>query len=184
MDQNFEKFDVVIIGASLSGNYLASLLSTKLTVAVIEEHNEIGLPFQCAGIVSQKLNELIDLPKNIILNRVDTAKIVAPSGKFVKLRGDEKPYIIDRIALDRLFYERAKENNNTTYFLGEKFKSLEYIKNEKHKWVLITTSKRKLVAKMLIGSDGPLSLVANSFGIKNELIYAMQIRIKSKFDQN
>ncbi|MHA1526471.1 MAG: NAD(P)-binding protein, partial [Promethearchaeota archaeon] len=87
MDQNFEKFDVVIIGASLSGNYLASLLSTKLTVAVIEEHNDIGLPFQCAGIVSQKLNELIDLPKNIILNRVDTAKIVAPSGKFVKLRG-------------------------------------------------------------------------------------------------
>ncbi len=184
MDQNFEKFDVIIIGASISGNYLASLISTNLTIAVIEEHKDIGLPFQCAGIVSQKLNELIDLPKNIILNRVDTAKIVAPSGKFVKLRGDEKPYIIDRIALDRFFYERAKENNNITYFLGEKFKSLEYIKNEKQKLVLINTSKRKLVAKMLIGSDGPLSLVAKSFGIKNELIYAMQIRIKSKFDQN
>ena len=185
MDQNFEKFDVIIIGASLSGNYLASLLSkTKLTIAVIEEHKEIGLPFQCAGIVSQKLNKLIDFPKKIILNRVDTAKIVAPSGKFVKLSGDEKPYIIDRIALDRFFYERAKENNNITYFLGEKFKSFEYIKNEKQKWVLITTSKRKLVAKMLIGSDGPLSLVAKSFGIKNELIYAIQIRIKSKFDQN
>ncbi len=185
MDQNFEKFDVVIIGASLSGNYLAKLLSkTKLTIAVIEEHKDIGLPFQCAGIVSQKLNQLIDLPQNIILNRVDTAKIVAPSGKFVKLSGDEKPYIIDRIALDRFFYERANENNNITYLLGEKFKSFEYIKNEKQKWVLITTSKRKLVAKMLIGSDGPLSLVAKSFGIKNELIYAMQIRIKSKFDQN
>ena len=184
MDQNFEKFDVIIIGGSLSGNYLASLLSTKLTIAVIEEHKEIGLPFQCAGIVSQKLSQLIALPKKIILNRVNTAKIVAPSGKFVKLSGDEKPYIIDRIALDRFFYERAKENNNITYFLGEKFKSLEYIKNEKQKLVLINTSKRKLVAKMLIGSDGPLSLVAKSFGIKNELIYAMQIRIKSKFDQN
>ena len=184
MDQNFEKFDVVIIGASLSGNYLASLLSTKLTIAVIEEHKDIGLPFQCAGIVSQKLNQLIDLPKNIILNRVDTAKIVAPSGKFVKLRGDEKPYIIDRIALDRLFYEKAKEKVNVTYFLGEKFKSLEYIKNEKQKSVLINTSKRKLVAKMLIGSDGPLSQVAKSFGVKNELIYATQIRIKSKFDKN
>ena len=185
MDQNFEKFDVIIIGASISGNYLASLLSkTNLTIAVIEEHKDIGLPFQCAGIVSQKLNQLIDLPKNIILNRVDTAKIVAPSGKFVKLRGNEKPYIIDRIALDRFFYEKAKENINITYFLGEKFKSLEYVKNEKQKWVLINTSKRKLAAKMLIGSDGPLSLVAKSFGIKNELIYAIQIRIKSKFKQN
>ncbi len=184
MDQNFEKFDVVIIGGSLSGNYLASLLSTKLTIAVIEEHKEIGLPFQCAGIVSQKLNQLIDLPKNIILNRVDTAKIVAPSGKFVKLSGDEKPYIIDRIALDRLFYEKAKEHVNITYFLGEKFKSLEYIKIEKQKRVLINTSKRKLVAKMLIGCDGPVSLVAKSFGINNELIYAIQIRIKSDFKQN
>ncbi len=185
MDQNCEKFDVVIIGASISGNYLVSLLSkTKLTIAIIEEHKDIGLPFQCAGIVSQKLTQLINFPKNIILNRVDTAKIVAPSGKFVRLRGDEKPYIIDRIALDRLFYEKAKEEVNVTYFLGEKFKSLEYIKNKKQKLVLINTSKRKLVAKMLIGSDGPLSLVAKSFGIKNELIYAMQIRIKSKFDQN
>lgn len=185
MEQNFEKFDIIIIGASLSGNYLASLLSkTKLTIAVIEEHKDIGLPFQCAGIVSQKLNQLIDLPQKIILNRVDTAKIVAPSGKFIKLRGDEKPYIIDRIALDRFFYEKAKENIKVTYFLGEKFKSLEYVKNGKQKWVLINTSIRKLVAKMLIGSDGPLSLVAKSFGIKNELIYAIQIRIKSNFKQN
>lgn len=185
MEQNFEKFDVIIIGASLSGNYLASLLSkTKLTIAVIEEHKDIGLPFQCAGIVSQKLNQLIDLPQKIILNRVDTAKIVAPSGKFVKLRGDEKPYIIDRIALDRLFYEKAKDHGNITYFLGEKFKSLEYVKNEKQKLVLIKTSKRKIVAKILIGSDGPLSLIAKSFGIKKELIYAMQIRIKSNFKHN
>ena len=185
MDQNIEKFDLVIIGGSLSGNYLATLLSkTKLSIAVIEEHNDIGLPFQCAGIISQKLSQLIALPKNIILNRVDTAKIVAPSGKFVKLRGDEKPYIIDRIALDRFFYEKAKDSSNVTYFLGEKFKSLEYIKNEKQKWVLINTSKKKLVAKMVIGCDGPLSLVGRSFGIKNELIYAIQIRIKSNFNKN
>jgi len=185
MDQKMKKFDVVIIGASISGNYLAYLLSsTDLTIAIIEEHKDIGLPFQCAGIVSQKLTQLIDLPNNIILNRVDTAKIVAPSGKFVKLMGDEKPYIIDRIALDRLFYEKAKENTNVTYFLGEKFKSLEYVKNEKQKLVLINTTKRKLAAKMLIGSDGPLSQVAKSFGIKNELIYAIQIRIKGNFKQN
>jgi len=185
MDQNIEKFDLVIIGGSLSGNYLANLLSkTKLSIAVIEEHNDIGLPFQCAGIISQKLSQLIEIPNNIILNRVDTAKIVSPSGKFVKLRGDEKPYIIDRIALDRYFYEKAKEHVNVTYILGEKFKSFEYIKIEKQKRVLINTSKRKLVAKMLIGSDGPLSLVAKSFGIENKLIYAIQIRIKGNFKQN
>ena len=62
MDQNFEEFDLAIIGASLAGNYLCYLLSnTNLKIMVIEEHKEVGLPFQCAGIVSQKLSKLIEL---------------------------------------------------------------------------------------------------------------------------
>ncbi len=71
MDQNIERFDVAIIGASISGNFLSYLLSkSNLTIAIIEEHNEIGLSFQCAGIFSKKLNQIIDL---------------APSGKFIKV---------------------------------------------------------------------------------------------------
>jgi len=185
MENNIEIVDLCIVGASISGNYLSYLLSkANLTIAVIEEHKEIGLPFQCAGIVSQKLSQLIDLPKDIILNRVNVAKIVAPSGKFIKLSGEENPYIIDRIALDRLFYEKVKMNNKIFYFLGEKFKSFKYLIKDQQKYVLIETSKRKIRAKMLIGCDGPLSLVAKSFGIKNEVIYAIQIRVKSNFSQN
>jgi len=185
MNQNIEEFDVIIIGGSLSGNYLSYLLSkTNLTIGIIEEHKDIGLPFQCAGIVSQKLSQLIDLPKNLILNRVYDAKIVAPSGKFIRLSGDEHPYIIDRIALDRFFYEKVKNDKEIFYFLGEKFKSFKYIQNHKQKFVLIETSKRKIRAKMLIGCDGPLSLVAKSLGIQNQNIYAIQIRIKTNFEQN
>lgn len=185
MDQNLEIFDLAIIGASLAGNYLAYLLSkTDLKVVVIEEHSEIGLPFQCAGIVSQKLAQLIDLPKEIVLNRVKIAKIVSPSGKYIQLSGEEQPYIVDRVALDKLFYEKIKDNKNITYFLGERFKHFEYFVEKKQKYVLIETSKRKLRVKMLIGCDGPLSLVAKSFGIKNRIIYGAQIRIKAHFNQN
>ena len=75
MDRNIDTFDVCIIGGSIAGNYLCYLLSkTNLKVLVIEEHKEIGYPLQCAGILSQKLSKLIDLPKEIILNRVNTAK--------------------------------------------------------------------------------------------------------------
>jgi len=185
MDQNIEKFDVIIIGAGLGGLYVTYLLSkTTLKIAIIEEHKEIGLPFQCAGIVSQKLSRLINLPKNIILNRVKVAKIVAPSRKFIKLSGNEQPFIIDRVALDRFFYDNVKDNDNITYFLGEKFKSFKYIVDNQQKFVLMKTSKRKLRAKILIGCDGPLSLVARFFGIKNKLLYGTQIRVKSSFNQN
>ena len=182
MDQNF---DVCIVGGSIAGNYLTFLLSkTNLKIAIIEEHKEIGLPFQCAGIVSQKLSQLIDLPKEIVLNRVKVAKIVAPSGKFIKLSGNEQPYIIDRIALDRFFYDNIKDKNNITYFLGEKFKLFNYYVDNQQKFVLIETSNHEIKAKLLIGCDGPLSLVASSFGIKNKLLYGTQIRIKSNFNQN
>ena len=126
-ERSFEHFDICIVGASIAGNYLTYLLSnSNLRIAVLEDHKEIGLPFQCAGIISQKLSQLIELPKEIVLNRVRTAKIVNPSGKSIKLFGDENPYIIDRIALDRLHYKKIKDNQNIMYYLGERYKSFEY----------------------------------------------------------
>jgi len=185
MNSNIEKFDICIVGGSIAGNYLSYLLSkTDLRIAIIEEHEEIGLPFQCAGIISKKLDRLIELPKDIVLNRVEIARLVAPSGKSIRLSGDEQPYIVDRIALDKLFYEKVKDNKNITYFLGEKYKSFNYFQIDHQKQVLIQTSKRQLQAKLLIGCDGPLSTIASSMGIKNRVIYGAQIRVKGNFNQN
>jgi len=184
MDRNIENYDVCIIGGSIAGNYLCFLLSkTKLKIAVIEEHKEIGLPVQCAGIVSQKLSQLIELPQEIVQNRVDKVKLVAPSGKFIRLSGNERPYIIDRAALDKLFYERIKEYTNITYYLEERFKSFKYryLVQEKKQIIIVETSKRRLSAKILVGCDGPLSSVAKLMDIKFNKLYATQIRIQGNF---
>ncbi|MFW9939132.1 MAG: NAD(P)/FAD-dependent oxidoreductase [Candidatus Thorarchaeota archaeon] len=185
MDNKIESFDICIVGASLAGNYLAYLLSeTNLKIAIIEEHKEIGLPFQCAGIVSQKITNLIHLPENLILNRVKVAKIISPSGKYLKLSGDENPYIIDRIALDRYFYSKVKDKKKIHYYLGEKFKNFKYFKIDHHKRLLVQTSQRKLKVKLLIGCDGPLSMIGKSLNERNKILHARQIRIKGSFSQN
>jgi geranylgeranyl reductase family protein len=184
-ESNYEYFDVCIVGASIAGNYLSFLLSTSnLRIVVLEDHREIGLPFQCAGIISQKLSQLIELPKGIVLNRVITAKIVSSSGKFIKLSGDEHPYIVDRVALDRLYYDKNQRNTNIIYYLGEKYKSFEYQIDNDKKCVLIETSKRKIKSKLLIGCDGPLSSVGKQLKVKNEVLYAAQIRIKAHFSKD
>ena len=184
MDPSIEKFDICIVGGSIAGNYLSFLLSkTNLKIVVIEEHKKIGLPLQCAGIVSQKLGKIIKLPKEVVLNRVKVAKIVAPQGNFIKLSSTEEPYIIDRVALDRFFYERVRIKENIQYFIGEKFKSFKYIKDGNQKILKIETSERILESKLLIGCDGPLSSVAKFLGIKNKNLYAMQIRIPGNFDE-
>ncbi|GAH45488.1 unnamed protein product, partial [marine sediment metagenome] len=112
------------------------------------------------------------------------AKIVNRSGKYINLSGAEQPYVIDRIALDCFYYNKIKDDPNITYFLGEKYKSFEYRIDNKKKYLLIETSKRNISTKMLIGCDGPLSLVGKQLKVKNDIIYASQIRIKAKFDEH
>ena len=75
-----EIFDICIIGGSIAGNYLGYLLQDSgLRIAIIEEHETIGEPLQCAGIVSMKLKSLIPIPEKIILNRVKKAKYFSAS---------------------------------------------------------------------------------------------------------
>ncbi len=185
--ENLEELDcdIIIIGASIAGNYLAYLLSKKkYRIIIIEEHENIGFPFQCAGIVSKKISHLIKIPSHIILNQVKIAKLISPSGTSISLKGEESPYILDRIALDKHYYNQIKDLNNVTYLLGEKFKSFEYYRHDHAKFLRVTTSKRTVTSKMLIGCDGPLSLVARQLGIKNQLIFASQVRIKAAFNMN
>ena len=184
-ESSIEHYDVCIVGASIAGNFLTFLLSkSNLRIIIIEDHREVGIPLQCAGIVSQKLSQLIELPEEIVLNRVAMAKIVNPSGKFINISGDEHPYIIDRIALDRLYYNKIKDDQNITYNFGERYKSFEYRIEDGKKYVLIETSKRNVKTNLLIGCDGPLSLVAKQLNMKNNVLYASQIRIKANFNEN
>ncbi|MHA1805222.1 MAG: geranylgeranyl reductase family protein [Promethearchaeota archaeon] len=181
--EKVENCDIVIVGGSIAGNYLAYLLSKKnYRIIVIEEHGEIGYPFQCAGIVSKKLTQLITIPQTIILNRVKVAKLISPSGLVIKLAGEEEPLIIDRIALDRYFYEKIKHLSNVTYLLNEKFKSFSPELEHSERIMRVQTSKRQIKCKLVIGCDGPLSTVARLLGVKNKVIYGAQVRVKASFN--
>ena len=56
--------DVVIIGAGPVGGRLATELSKRgVSTLMIEEHAEIGRPFQCAGLVNPPAMQMVDLRK-------------------------------------------------------------------------------------------------------------------------
>ena len=185
MTDSVEEFDVCIVGASIAGNYLSYLLSkTDLKVVVVEEHADIGLPLQCAGIISQKISKLITLPQNIVKNRVHIAKLISPSGKFIELSGNERPIVIDRVSLDKHFYTLTKSNPNICFYLGERVKSIKVLKNDLHQLVLISTSQRMIKARVLVACDGPVSFVGKFVNVKNKLLFATQIRIKAHFSED
>ncbi len=70
-------------------------------MAVLEEHEVIGAPTHCTGVVSDEISDLFKIPESIVLNRPRVCSIVAPSGKVVRFASnDEDVAVIDRGLFD------------------------------------------------------------------------------------
>nr|MDO8085489.1 NAD(P)/FAD-dependent oxidoreductase [Candidatus Sigynarchaeum springense] len=169
--------DVVIVGGSIAGNYLASLLAGKnLSVHVIEAHETIGLPMKCAGIVSSKILNLLKIPKELILNRISEARVFSKGNGFITICIKDRPVVLDRVEFDRYFMDLAVKLG-ATYHLGEKVTAIEPGQGS----VSILTSRGKYTAKVLAGCDGAHSVVARRSGIVHEFITGKQAIIEPPY---
>lgn len=81
--------DVVIVGAGPVGGYAARRLAEAgMDVLLLEEHSEIGRPFQCAGLVNPTSMVKVDL-RETILQDVAGARIHGPTNTMVPVGVDE-----------------------------------------------------------------------------------------------
>ena len=162
--------DVVIVGGSFAGNYLASLIAGKgLDVHLIEEHAEIGLPMKCAGIVSSKLLRLMHVPSSVILNRIEKARVFGPRQQSITIKIKDHPIILDRIGFDKHFMELARTRGIICH-LGEKVSNIALESSR----IIITTQNASYRAKLVVGCDGAHSVVGKHAGITNEFITGKQ----------
>ncbi len=79
-------FDAIVVGAGPIGGYLSRKLNEfGHSVLLLEEHAEIGRPFQCAGLVNPAAMKTIGL-EDSILTTIWGANIHSPTGKKVSIR--------------------------------------------------------------------------------------------------
>ncbi len=77
--------DVLIVGAGPIGGYLGKSLAEKgIHVIQIEEHLEIGRPFQCAGLVTPSAMDKVGL-HDTTLTDVWGARMHAPNGSSIEI---------------------------------------------------------------------------------------------------
>src|SRR5438034_6397911 len=95
--------DVIVVGAGPAGLYTALTLAEEgLEVVVLEEHEEIGVPTHCTGIVSGETNRLYKIPEDVVLNRPPSCLVISPGGRVAELEDPgEEIAVLDRAGLDR-----------------------------------------------------------------------------------
>ena len=169
---------VTVIGGGPAGSKAAALLAEEHDVLVIEEHDVSGRPVQCTGLVSGEVITSSGV-KPTVLSELYGAKIFFPNGKSIETRSKErKAVLIDRYELDTLMADKAKDAG-AEYAYSERFLS-----HRTDGSVSVTTDRRVLETKMLIGADGQNSKLASS--IENngpaEYVNGMQYDIRHRAD--
>lgn len=108
---NLTMYDVIVIGAGLSGSYTAfRLAELGYQVIVLEQKEEANDNTCCTGIISTECFISFNLDATIF-RQVNSAKFFAPCSQFTRLyRESPQAYIVDRASLDKSLKERAQAN--------------------------------------------------------------------------
>ncbi len=114
-----KSYTAIVIGGGLVGSYVASRLADKgHNVAVVEQRPVLGERVCCTGIISSRCVDSFALGEDIILRRVNSAKLFSPSGKQLRVwRPQTQACIIDRASLDVSLARRA-QSRGISYWLG------------------------------------------------------------------
>ena len=172
--------DVVIVGAGPVGGRAAALLAERgIRVLMLEEHAEIGRPFQCAGLVTPSAMRVV-AAEHTVLEEVDGALIHGPSGTLVPVgtEGVLRTYVVCRKQFDRYVVQQGMEAG-AELWLESKPVAAEVT----DRGVDLTVDKNgtpwTVSCKLLIGADGAHSWTRRYFkmGRPKELMIGFQTEI-------
>lgn len=118
--------DVAIIGGGPGGLSAARRLAADgRSVTVFEEHEKIGTPVHCTGVLAEDVIASMEIPSDAVLNPLSTVRFVAPAGhSFDYTTATTEAVVIDRETFDNALARRA-EKAGATIVRGHRVTAVE-----------------------------------------------------------
>ena len=110
---------ITVIGGGPAGCFYASKEQND-DVHIFEEHASIGNPISCTGILTESIQRVTDIRKDLILSKIKQFKIVAPNGKATYVDLQKQNLVLDRAKFDQFIRDKALDNGATLH-LKERF---------------------------------------------------------------
>ena len=173
-------YDVVIVGAGPVGGRAATLFCQQgLSVLMLEEHSEVGRPFQCAGLVTPSAMDAVN-GHHTVLEEVDGALIHGPSGTLVPVGTDGvlRTYVVCRKRFDQFVVQQGMEAG-ATIWLNTKPTNITIEPQGANVMVERDGREQRITARLIVGADGAHSWTRRHFrmGRPKELMVGYQVEV-------
>ena len=101
--------DVVVVGGGPAGLIAARDLAAEgFRTIILEEHDTIGAPVHCTGVLGLDAIEELDLPRHTVLDVASSARFVSADGTSIVIETDRiRAAIVDRAKFDRALADNA-----------------------------------------------------------------------------
>jgi len=158
-------YDIAIIGANFAGLTLAFHLPSYLKIAIIERKPKDAKFVESTALITKCTEKLLrkfihDLG-NSLTNEIYSICVVNSTFRdHFTSTYKEEPWAFTTDSANIIKNIRNKLGRNVTLFYNESYRKSQF--NPANSTHFITTSKRILSAKFLVGADGSLSRVAQN----------------------
>ena len=175
-----KEVDILVIGAGPIGGYFSKKMAELgCKVLMIEEHLEIGKPFQCAGLVNPSSMEKVGL-YDTVLSEIDGAVMHSPFGTTIEIGKPNqiRTYAVCRKKFDQAIVQQAMDEG-AELWLNSKPTDTTNFEDSIITELLVDGKITEVKSKLLVGADGAHSWVRRQhrMGYPKEFMVGYQVEV-------